>query len=181
MIQAMPLSRGDYISNLVRHAYHIVAHLIKAVEFRETGTRDWLAQAENALLSAFNNPTDKRLKESDFKDIYKRLLISDDNARYILKGEIEKWFVKNKSLTLSKTITKDIADAVNDILNEQCQLAYKFRFVLHIPIPVGTLTDSLYAWSIIKSFERLETKTMLKRSPAEIEKTLREIERGVVK
>lgn len=177
MIQAMPLSRGDYISNIIKHAYHIVSHLVKAVEFREyNSTREWLAQAENALLSVFNTPTDKRLKESDFKEVYKKLSINDDNARYILKGEINAWFLKNKSLTLSKTTTRAIADAVNEILYEQCKLAYRFRFELHTQVPVGTLTDSMFSLSIINTFEKLEHKVLFKKNPAEIERLLHKIE-----
>lgn len=178
LITAFPVSRNDYINGVVAHAFHIASHLVKAVEFREGkhNTKDWLAQTENALRAGFNTPTDKRLKPSDFDTIYKKLAINDDNARYLLKGEINKWFKKNKTLSLSKTTTANIAKAVSDILYEQCKLAYRFRVELHTSIPEGVLVESLYAWELIHNFEKLDTRLLLKKNLTEIERLLYQIE-----
>lgn len=178
LITAFPVSRNDYINGVVAHAFHITSHLVKAVEFREGkhNTKDWLAQTENALRAGFNTPTEKRLKVSDLDTIYKKLAINDDNARYLLKGEVTKWLKKGKTLLLSKTTTADIAKAVSSILYEQCKLAYRFRVELHIPAPEGVLIESLYAWELIGNFEKLDTRLVLKKNPTDIERLLRQIE-----
>lgn len=178
LITALPVSRNDYINGVVAHAFHITSHLVEAVEFREGkhNTKGWLAQTENALRAGFNTPTDKRLKALDFDTIYKKLAINDDNARFLLKGEVSKWFKKNKTLSLSKTTTADIAKAVSNIIYEQCKLAYRFRVELHTQVPDGVLVDSLYAWELIGSFEKLDTRLLLKKNPTEIERLLYQIE-----
>lgn len=183
LITAFPVSRADYIKLAISHSFHIASHLVKAVEFREGkhNTREWLKQTENALRAMFNTPTEKRLKADVFNTIYKKLSINDDNTRLILKGEITAWLTKNKSLLLSKTTTRDIALAVNNIIAEQCKLACEYRVRLHTEVPEGVLTDSSYAWSQIEGYEALETRLLLKSAYNEVESLLRQIEStGVV-
>lgn len=183
LLKAMAISRSAYIKQVISHGYQVGSHLIKAVEFRvpRGDTHQWLVQAETPLVNAFNASTDKRLTKQDFDKIRNSLLITDEWSRRILGSMVSDWFTDNKTLALSKTTTQEITEAVNEIITEQCEIAYRDIVLRFDRYYEGSLSDSRLAWQIIKEFSKLDYKSLSVKDPNEIKATINRIkQQGII-